>query len=141
MGQSGSPVHTRLCHECCSRTTHSQGAATPYFSVFVMWCHQGLPAPHLVVEYAPSQEPLRVELGKAALAVSTDAVRKRIARGSLESDGPNGFVPVWLDEDGTEAGREVQVDGGALLEAKDETIRVLREQFVSLTALVARSNG
>jgi hypothetical protein len=94
-----------------------------------------------VVEYAPSQEPLRVELGKAALAVSTDAVRKRIARGSLESDGPNGFVPVWLDEDGTEAGREVQVDGGALLEAKDETIRVLREQFVSLTALVARSNG
>ncbi len=72
-----------------------------------------------------------VDVGEAAreLGISTDAVRKRIARGSLESDRPNGSVLVWLDDGGTEAGREAQVDGGALLEAKDETIRLLEEQL------------
>lgn len=72
-----------------------------------------------------------VDVGEAAreLGISTDAVRKRIARGSLESDRPNGNVLVWLDEGGPEAGREAQVDGGALLEAKDETIRLLEEQL------------
>ena len=72
-----------------------------------------------------------VDVGEAAreLGISTDAVRKRIARGSLESDRPNGNVLVWLDEGGTESGREAQVDGGAVLEAKDETIRLLEEQL------------
>jgi hypothetical protein len=72
-----------------------------------------------------------VDVGEAAheLGISTDAVRKRIARGSLRSDRPNGSVLVWLDDDWTEAGREAQVDGGALLEAKDETIRLLEEQL------------
>jgi hypothetical protein len=63
------------------------------------------------------------------LGISTDAVRKRIARGSLESDRTNGSVLVWLDDSGTEAGHEAQVDGGALLEAKEETIRLLEEQL------------
>ena len=63
------------------------------------------------------------------LGISTDAVRKRIARGRLESDRQDGHVLVWLDDGGTEAGREAEVDGGALLEAKDETIEVLREQL------------
>jgi DNA-directed RNA polymerase specialized sigma24 family protein len=37
-----------------------------------------------------------VDVGEAArkLGISTDAVRKRIARGSLESDKPNGNVLV-----------------------------------------------
>ena len=34
-----------------------------------------------------------------------------------------------MDDDRTEAGREAQVDGGALLEAKEETIRLLKEQL------------
>jgi hypothetical protein len=72
-----------------------------------------------------------VDVGEAAreLGISTDAVRKRIARGSLESDRPDGNVLVWLDEGGTKAGREAQVDGRVLLEAKEETIRVLEEQL------------
>ncbi len=72
-----------------------------------------------------------VDVGEAAreLGISTDAVRKRLARGSLASDRPNGNVLVWLDDGGTEAGREAQVDGGALLEAKDETIHILQEQL------------
>src|SRR5215213_4670305 len=72
-----------------------------------------------------------MDVGEAAreLGISTDAVRKRVARGSLESDRPNGNVLVWLDDGGTEAGREAQLDGGALLEAKDETIAILRDQL------------
>jgi hypothetical protein len=72
-----------------------------------------------------------VDVGEAAreLGISTDAVRKRIARGSLESDRPDGNVLVWLDDGGSEAGREAQVDGRALLEAKDETIALLQDQL------------
>ena len=72
-----------------------------------------------------------VDVGKASreLGISSDAVRKRIARGSLESDRQDGSVLVWLDDGGTEAGREVQVDREALLEAKEETIRILEEQL------------
>jgi hypothetical protein len=64
------------------------------------------------------------------LGISTDAVRKRISRGSLESDRPNGNVMVWLEDGGTEAGREAQVDGGALVES-------LRDQVVYLREIVA----
>jgi hypothetical protein len=63
------------------------------------------------------------------LDTSTEAVRKRAARGSLRSDRQNGRVLVWVDEGRTEGGREAQVDREALLEAKDETIRVLEEQL------------
>jgi hypothetical protein len=54
-----------------------------------------------------------VDVAEAAreLGISTDAVRKRISRDSLKSDRPNGNVLVWLDDGGTEAGREAQVDG------------------------------
>ena len=57
------------------------------------------------------------DVGEAAreLGISTDAVRKRIARGSLESSREDGHVLVWLDDGGTEAGREAQVDGGDLV--------------------------
>jgi hypothetical protein len=63
------------------------------------------------------------------LDTSTEAVRKRAARGSLRSDRQDGRVLVWVDEGRTEGGREAQVDREALLEAKDETIRLLEEQL------------
>jgi hypothetical protein len=72
-----------------------------------------------------------VDLREAAqlLDTSTEAVRKRAARGSLHSDRRNGRVLVWVDEGRTEGGREAQVDREALLEAKDETISLLRDQL------------
>jgi hypothetical protein len=72
-----------------------------------------------------------VDLREAAdlLGTSTEAVRKRAARGSLRSDRQDGRVLVWVDDVRTEGGREAQVDREALLEAKDETIRVLEEQL------------
>ncbi len=72
-----------------------------------------------------------VDLREAAelLDTSTEAVRKRAARGSLRSDRQDGRVLVWVDDGRTEGGREAQVDREALLEAKDETIRILEEQL------------
>jgi hypothetical protein len=73
-----------------------------------------------------------VDVAEAAreLDISTDAVRKRIARGSLESDRPDGNVLVWLDDGGTEAGREAEVDGVPLVE-------VLREQVAYLRGVIS----
>jgi hypothetical protein len=72
-----------------------------------------------------------VDLREAAelLGTSTEAVRKRAARGSLRSDRQDGRVLVWVDEGRTEGGREAQVDREALLEAKDHTIRILEDQL------------
>ena len=77
-----------------------------------------------------------VDVGEAAreLGISTDAVRKRIARGSLESDRPNGSVLVWLNEGGTEAGREAQgEENEALVEVLQDQIAYLREQLETRT--------
>jgi hypothetical protein len=63
------------------------------------------------------------------LGISTDAVRKRIARGSLETDRPNGNVLVWLDGGGTEAGRADQVEGGELVDVLREQVYYLRSQL------------
>ena len=70
-----------------------------------------------------------VDVGEAAreLGISTDAVRKRIARGSLESSREDGSVLVWLDDGGTEAGREAQVDRDALVEDLHDQVHFLRE--------------
>jgi hypothetical protein len=73
-----------------------------------------------------------VDVGEAAreLDISTDAVRKRIARGSLRSDRPNGNVVVWLDYGRTEAGREDQGEGDeALVEVLQDQVAYLREQL------------
>ncbi len=69
-----------------------------------------------------------VDVGEASreLGISSDAVRKRIARGSLRSERQNGSVLVWLDEGWTEAGREAQVDGGPLVEDLREQVHYLR---------------
>jgi hypothetical protein len=70
-----------------------------------------------------------VDVAEAArkLGLSTDAVRKRIARGSLESDRPDGSVLVWLDDGGTETGHEAQADGGPLVESLRDQVAYLRE--------------
>ena len=72
-----------------------------------------------------------VDVGEPAreLNISTDAVRKRITSGSLHSKREDGSVRVWLDDGGTEAGREAQVDREALIEAKDHAIRILEDQL------------
>jgi hypothetical protein len=72
---------------------------------------------------------LDVNSAAEELGVSTDAVRKRISRGTLRSDRKDGTVRVWLDEGGTEAGREAQVDGGALVEVLKEQTEYLRGQL------------
>jgi hypothetical protein len=63
------------------------------------------------------------------LGTCTETVRKRAARGSLRSDRQNGRVLVWVDECRTEGVREDQVDGEALIESKDRTIRILEDQL------------
>jgi hypothetical protein len=69
-----------------------------------------------------------VDVAEAAreLDISTDAVRKRIARGSLLSEREDGGVRVWLDDGGTEAGREAQVEREALVEELREQVHYLR---------------
>src|SRR5215218_2989575 len=72
-----------------------------------------------------------VDLREAAelLDTSTEAVRKRAARGSLRSDRRNGRVLVWVDEGRTEGGREAQVDSGALVEVLRDQVAHLKEQL------------
>jgi hypothetical protein len=67
----------------------------------------------------------RLDLRAAAevLGTSVDAVRKRIARGTLESEKADGKVYVWLDDGAPRS------DTDALISSKDETITVLREQL------------
>jgi len=72
---------------------------------------------------------LDVNSAAEELGVSTDAVRKRISRETLRSDRKDGTVRVWLDDGGTEAGREAQVDSGALVEVLKEQAEYLREQL------------
>jgi hypothetical protein len=72
---------------------------------------------------------LDVNSAAEELGVSTDAVRKRISRGTLRSDRKDGAVRVWLDDGGMEAGREAQVEGGALVEVLREQAEYLREQL------------
>jgi len=81
------------------------------------------------VENGAAGRWLDVNSAAEELGVSTDAVRKRISRGSLRSDKKDGTVRVWLDDDGTEAGREAQVEGGALVEVLREQAEYLREQL------------
>jgi hypothetical protein len=83
----------------------------------------------LDVEDGTAGRWLDVNSAADELGVSTDAVRKRISRGTLRSDRKDGTVRVWLDDGGTEAGREAQVDGGALVEVLKEQAEYLREQL------------
>ncbi len=68
-----------------------------------------------------------VDLREAAeiLDTSTEAVRKRAARGSLRSDRHDGRV----DDIRTEGGREGEVDGGPLVEVLADQVAYLRTQL------------
>lgn len=72
-----------------------------------------------------------VDLPTAAevLGTTTEAVRKRAARGTLRSDRHDGRVVVWVDDGRTEGGREAQVDGGPLVESLQDQVRYLRDQL------------
>lgn len=83
----------------------------------------------LDVEDGTAGRWLDVNSAAEELGVSTDAVRKRISRGTLRSDRKDGTVRVWLDDGWTEAGREAQVDGGALVEVLREQAEYLRGQL------------
>jgi hypothetical protein len=54
---------------------------------------------------------------------------ERAVRGSLRSDTQNGRVRVWVDEGRTEGEPDAQIDREALLESKDKTISILRNQL------------
>jgi hypothetical protein len=72
-----------------------------------------------------------VDLKEAAglLDTSTEAVRKRATRGSLRSNRHDGKVVVWVDDGGTEGGREAQVNGGPLVEMLVDQVAYLRSQL------------
>jgi hypothetical protein len=78
----------------------------------------------------------RLDLREAAavLDTSVDAVRKRIQRGTLESEKEDGKVYVWLDVG-------LDVPGAAVLEAKDETISELRDRVGFLERELERKDA
>ncbi len=78
----------------------------------------------------------RLDLREAAevLDTSVDAVRKRIARGTLESEKADGKVYVWLDDGAPRS------DAEALISSKDETIAVLREQLEAINVSFKGAN-
>ena len=75
---------------------------------------------------------LTVQEAAEVLGTSVDAVRMRVRRGTLESEkDPEGRVHVWVNGDSTETKPGLDGEPGALISAKDETIRVLSEQLES----------
>ncbi len=72
-----------------------------------------------------------VDLREAAelLGASTEAVRKRAARGSLRSEHHDGRVVVWLDDGRTKGGREAQGEAGELVEELRRQNEYLRSQL------------
>ena len=83
----------------------------------------------LDVENGSAGRWLDVNSAAEELGLSTDAVRKRISRGSLRSDRQDGSVLVWLDGGGTEAGHQAQGEAGELIEILREQAEYLREQL------------
>ena len=72
---------------------------------------------------------MRLTVTEAAevLGITTDAVRMRLSRGTLRSEKHEGRVYVLLEDDIT-SDASVVTDS-ALIDAKDETISILREQL------------
>ena len=65
-----------------------------------------------------------------ALGISVEAVRKRIERDQLEHERVDNRVYVYLDEDRTESGPDVEGEGaGALVESLQDQVSYLREQL------------
>jgi hypothetical protein len=66
-----------------------------------------------------------------ALGTSVDAVRKRIARGTLESEKVDGKVFVWLDDDAPRS------DTDRLISTLEEQLRLEREAHAEARRLLA----
>ncbi len=74
----------------------------------------------------------RVTTREAAdiLGISVEAVRKRIERGQLEHEREDNRVFVYLDEDQTESGHEVEGKGTKpLVESLQDQVEYLRDQL------------
>jgi hypothetical protein len=73
---------------------------------------------------------LTVQEAAEVLGTSVDAVRMRVRRGSLDSEKkPDARVYVWVEGDSSETRSRPNGEAEALLEAKDETIALLRDQL------------
>jgi hypothetical protein len=66
-----------------------------------------------------------------ALGTSVDAVRKRVARGTLESEKADGKVYVWLDDDAPRS------DTDRLISTLEEQLRLEREAHAEARRLLA----
>ncbi len=65
-----------------------------------------------------------------ALGISVEAVRKRIERDQLAHERVDNRVYVYLDEDRTKSGPDVEGEGaGALVESLQDQVSYLREQL------------
>jgi excisionase family DNA binding protein len=64
-----------------------------------------------------------------ALGISVEAVRKRIERGQLEHERVDGRVYVYLDDDHTESGPDVEVESDALIFEMQARIELLARQL------------
>jgi excisionase family DNA binding protein len=64
-----------------------------------------------------------------ALGISVEAVRKRIERGQLEHERVDGRVYVYLDEDRTVSGPDVEVESTALISEMLARIELLERQL------------
>ncbi len=77
---------------------------------------------------------VRLTIAEASelLGISKDAVRMRIKRGTLRSEKTDDRVYVWLNNvPDADQNDGANADPSALIAAKDETIRTLREQLES----------
>src|SRR5215218_2061802 len=73
---------------------------------------------------------LTVPQAAEALGITTDAVRMRLSRGTLDSEKQEGRVYVLLHDDPTtDATTDRSGPARELVDAKDETIRLLTEQL------------
>ncbi len=67
-----------------------------------------------------------------ALGISVEAVRKRIERRQLDHEREDNRVYVYLDDDRTESGHDVEGEGAeALVESLQDQVVYLREQLAA----------
>lgn len=79
-----------------------------------------------------AEKRLTIAEASDLLGISKDAIRMRIKRGTLRSEKTDDRVYVWLNEVPiADHNTDVNADPTALIAAKDETIRTLREQLES----------
>ena len=64
-----------------------------------------------------------------ALGISVEAVRKRIERGQLGHERVDGRVYVYLDDNQTKSGLDVEVESTALISEKNLRIELLERQL------------